>query len=181
MRIVYFLMSLVLLLPGCASTPNWELEHLVVAEASGLNTWQLLRYDNFKNNGGFARYYVPPGEKELKSWSQLITVGFLSGNKITIKEYLQADENRMKVRCPGTRHQVIESDAYNVYFTNTYPPCGGRESQAEISRFIQGNDGIHSVSYTVRGRELTSGEKEKWLTILRNSFIAKGEKHEKVR
>jgi len=75
----------------------------------------------------------------------------------------------------------LESDTYNVYFTNTYPPCGGRESQAEISRYIQGSDGIHSLSYTVKDRELTPGEKEKWLTILRNSFVAKGEKHEKVR
>jgi hypothetical protein len=181
MKTVSFLMGMVLLLPGCASTTNWELEHLVVAEASGLDTWQLLRYDNFKNNGGFARYYVPPGEKEKMTWSELITVGFLSGNKISIKDYLKANENRMKVRCPGARHQVIESDTHNVYYTDTYPRCDGRESQSEISRFIQGNDGIHSLSYTVKGRELTTGEKEKWLTILRNSFIAKGEKHEKVR
>jgi len=181
MRILYLLLSVTLLLPGCASTPNWELEHLAIDKSVDLRSWQLLSYDNFKNNGGFARYYVPPGKNELKSWSELITVSFLSSNKITIKEYLKADENRMKVRCPGTRHQVIESDTYNVYYTNTYPPCGGRESQSEISRLIQGNDGIHRLSYTVKGRELTSGEKERWLTILRNSFIAKGEKHEKVR
>lgn len=180
MRILYFLLSVTLLLPGCASTPNWELEHLALDKSIDLHSWQLLRYDNFKN-GGFARYFVPPGKNELKSWSELITVAFSSGNKITIKEYIKADENRMKVRCPGTRHKVIESDTYNVYYTNTYPACGGRKPQSEITRRIQGSDGIHRLSYTVKGRELTSGEKEKWLDSLRKCYIAKGEKHEKVR
>jgi hypothetical protein len=180
MRVIYFLMSAVLLMSGCAATPAWDLEHLVVAKEVELSTWKLLNYENFKNNGGFVRYFVPPGQKELRSWSKLITVGFVSGNE-TVKNYAAADENRMKARCSGTKHQMIESDTYNVYYANTYPQCEGREPQSEISRLIQGNDGIHRLSYTVKGRELTSDEKEKWLTILRNSFIAKGEKHERVR
>jgi len=175
---LYFLLSVILLLPGCTSTPNWEREHLAIDKSVDLRKWQLLKYDNFKNNGGFARYYVPGGKGQKESWSELITVGFLSDDKITVDEYLQYYEKQMKIRCPGTKHQIIERETYSVYFTNLYP-CGG--TQSEISRFIQGNDGIHRLSYTVKGRELTSGEKEEWLTILRNSFIAKGEKHERVR
>lgn len=181
MKAVYFLIGAVLLSFGCAHTSTPMAEHLIVAKASGLHTWQLLSYENFKNDGGFARYYVPPGKENLKSWSELITVGFLNGNQISIQQYVEAEKNRFNVQCPGTRHRVIESDAYSVYHTYTMPSCGGRDSQSEIGRLIQGNEGLHRLSYTVKGRELTSGEMEKWLTILRNSIIAKGDQHEKVR
>lgn len=184
MKIGHLLLSATLLLTGCASTPNWDLEYLVIDKSvdfrSGKLPWKLLKYDNFKN-GGFARYYIPNRENELKSWSELITGVFISDDKVTLKKYLMTNEKQMKVRCPGTMHHVIESDMYNAYYTNTYPACGGRERQSEITRIIKGNDGIHRLSYTVKGRELTSGEKEKWLNSLRKCYIAKGEKHEKVR
>jgi hypothetical protein len=173
-------MVLAFLMPGCANTPNWEQEHLIVAEASGLNTWQLLTYSNNKN-GTFTRSYVPPGKENLKSWSERITVGFLNENQISIKQYEEGERNRLNVLCPGTKHQVIEADTYNIYYIYAMPSCGGRYSQAEIGRFIQGNDGLHLLSYVVKGRELTLSEKEKWLSILRNSFLAKGDQHEKVR
>lgn len=181
MRIVYLLMGVVLLSFGCAHTPAPMGEHLIVAEASGLHTWQLYSYKNYKNDGGYVRYYVPPGKENLKSPSESIVINFFIGNKISVKQYVEADNNRLKEQCPGTRHQEIESDTYNMYFTRSYPPCGGRESESDISRLIQGNEGLYHLSYIVKRRELTSAEKEKWLKILRDSFIAKGDQHEKVR
>lgn len=174
-------MGVVLLSFGCAHAPTPMGEHLIVSESSGMHAWQLLSYKNYKNNEGYVRYYVPPGKENLKSPSEQIAINFFSGNTISIKQYEEADNNRLKVQCPGTRHQVIESDTYNVYYTNSYPPCGGQKSQSEISRLIQGNEGMYHLSYTVIGRGLTSAEKEKWLKILRDSFIAKGDQHEKVR
>lgn len=178
MKTVYFLMSVTFLLLGCAHVPMGE--HFVIDASSEIDKWQVLSYENFSNNTGYVRYYVPPGRENLKSWSELVTVSSYKGS-MPLKRYVEIEVARFSSRCPGTKHQVIESDIYNMYYKFSFPSCGGRPPESQLNRVVQGNDGIYHLSYSVKNRELALKDEEKWLPILRKSFVANGDQHEKVR
>lgn len=178
MKSTISLLVIAITLLGCAHTPLGE--HLVLDRSFNMENWQVLHYENFRDKQSFTRYYVPPGSHNLKSWSELVVVGEFRFAK-KIKEYVESDVARLNARCPGSKHQVIESDTYNVYYTFSFPSCGGRRPESQIGRVIQGNDGIYHVSYSVPSRDLTPEEKQKWLAAMRKSYVANGDQHEKVR
>jgi len=178
MKSIISLLVITIMLLGCAHAPLGE--HLVLDRSFNIENWQVLHYENFSDKKSFTRYYVPPGRDNLKSWSELVVVGEYK-NARKIKEYVEFDVARLNARCPGSVHKVLESDTYNVYYTHSFPSCGGRRPESQIGRVIQGNEGIYHVSYSVPSRGLTQEEKQKWLAAMRKTFVANGDHHEKVR
>jgi len=166
---------MILLLIGCAHVPLPE--HMVFHGKEGIENWRILDYENF-NSGGFVHYYAPPDTKDGKSWLQLLTKGIEVGADISLEKYVADSIAAYKTNCPGTTHKIIEADAYNLYYTNSYP-CRGHQS--EVTRIAKGNEGLYRLSYTIRGRDLTQNEIEEWLKVFRAAYVAKGDQHERVR
>ncbi len=175
MRTVSFVIGAALLLIGCAHVPLGEHMSMSGHEIDG---WEILKYNHSRDGSGFI-FYVPPGE--LHHWTRMVVIGYQKSPSMTVNQDVEASTKYISSQCPGTTHQIIESDTYNMYFINTYPACKDADPQSEITRIVQGNEGLGRISYMVQGRELTSSEKEQWLAILRKSHLRNGDQHEIVR
>lgn len=174
MRTVSFVIGAALLLLGCAHVPLGEHMSMPGHEIDG---WKILTYHNSRDGSGSV-FYVPPGE--LHYWTRGVLIGYQK-SPMSVNQFVETGVKYVSSQCPGTTHQLIESDTYNVYYINTYPACKDADPQSEITRMIQGNEGIGRLSYMVQGRELTPSEKEQWLAILRKSHLRNGDQHEIVR
>ena len=176
MRVIYVLIGLAFfLVSGCATTP---LEGLVTK--ADPKQWQVGFQKDFGAGKGYIREFVPKGEN-IKSWSKLLSIEFIEDEKGSATNFANTLATKRQNQCPGTKYELMESDTYNAYYTFSFPGCMGHQSQSEISRVVQGNDGVHRLSYAVKGRELSANEKAEWLTFLRDAYLAKGDRNNKVR
>jgi hypothetical protein len=170
---VYFLFFTIFLITGCASV-----EGLVTDADPGV--WHIGYQKDFGMERGYIREFVPRGEK-IDSWSRLITIQFLEKEKRSATNMANEHATEAQKQCPGTKYEMIDSDTYNAYYSLSFPSCKGQPAQSEISRFVQGNDGLHRLSYAVKNRQLTVSEKTEWMAYLRRAYVAKGDRNNKVR
>jgi len=175
MRPLYLVVGIALFVAGCVTTP---MEGIVTTADPA--KWQVGFQKDFGAGNGYIREFVPKGEK-IESWSRLISIEFFEGEKASAKDFASSFAAKRQAQCPGTTFELIESDEYNAYYAFSFPSCMGQESQSEISRAIQGNDGLHRLSYAVKRRELSPAERAEWLTFLRDAYVAKGPHHDRVR
>lgn len=176
MRTISFVIGAVLLLLGCAHVPLGEHMGMYGHEIDG---WKIVKYENYSHDGSGFIFYAPPDNPE--PWTRMVVIGYDKSTSMSAAQFVEAKTKYISAHCPGTTHQVIESDTYNVYFINTYPACGDAGPQSEITRVVQGNKGLGRLSYMVQGRELTSSEKEQWLAIFHKSHLLYGDQQEIVR
>ena len=175
MKAVYSLIVPALLVSGCATTP---LEGLVTK--ADPKQWQVGFQRDFGSGKGYIREFVPRGEN-IKAWSKLLSIEFMEGEKTSATNFINTFATMRQSQCPGTKYELIGSDTYNAYYTFSFPACMGHQAQSEIGRIVQGNDGVHRLSYAVKGRELLADEKAEWLAFLRDAYVAKGDRNNRVR
>ena len=156
---------------GCAVGPPTLLERLVTSAST--DQWQVGFQRDFGPGDGYIREFVPKGES-INSWSKLLSIEFMEGVSSTPTQWTKNFAEKRITQCPNTDYSVIESDSHNIYYSFSFPACMGHEKQSEISRVIAGNDGLHRLSFSVKGRELTPEEKNVWLNFLRDAYVAKG-------
>lgn len=176
MRTFFLIISAALLSLGCAHIPLGEHMGIYGHEIDG---WKIVNYENYYPDGRGFIFYAPPDNP--KPWTRMVVIGYHKSPSMSANQFVEGKTKYISSQCPGTTHQVIESDTYNVYFINKYPACKDAGPQSEITRIVQGNEGLGRLSYMVQGRELTSSEKEQWLAILRKSHLLNGDRHEIVR
>lgn len=85
-----------------------------------------------------------------------------------------------QAQCPGTRFSIIESEEYSVPYSFVFPACVGHEQQVEVTRLLQGNDGIHRISYARKGSVLDPAIQEYWIARLRTAYVVKDPDREPI-
>jgi hypothetical protein len=142
--------------------------------------WQIGFEQDHGPGKGYIREWVPKGES-IEDWSRLFTIQFLEGETSAVSAFAEASAKARASRCPGTESEVLASTAHSVTQLYTSPDCGQFAAHSEIERLIQGNDGIHRISFSQKGGRLSVELIEEWLPVLQESYIAKGEAGERIR
>jgi len=185
MRSIHIVLLAVLILTGCQSVPDYSKEHVFLPNQESLK-WKIVKYENRKD-GGVRYFFVPQDETQPRSefrwtgpsWTTLLSVAYVPGVTGSIRDYAVINSQYNAIVCPGTKYDLLEHDQHDAYVLIDYL-CNGQH-QSEITRFMRGNEGIYGLSIHANGREFTNTEKDKWRTFLRNSYVAKGHQHERVR
>lgn len=163
-----------LLLTGCAtSTPSFPpLPESLVLE-DNLDGWELGNRTRVPGIG-FLQEMIPEGEA-MENWSKLVSVEFLDNQQVDIEEFARNLAELRKEQCAERTFELLETDAYNAYYTFSSLDCPQMARYSEISRLIMGEAGIHRVSFATRERPLTGEERQHWLSVLRSAYIVRGE------
>jgi len=160
----------VLSIAGCASTP---LE--AIATEQKLAGWKVGSQQDLGRGRGTIVELIPVSES-IDKWQQLGTIQFLEGENRTPQVLMEALEASMKTRCPtSTDWQVISEEPHSVIYEWRIHSCTGQDNQTEISRILQGNDGLHRIAYTEKGDTMTPKNREYWMEVLRKAYVAKGD------
>jgi hypothetical protein len=170
-----YILSFVLLLSGCKSTPI-EAIHTELDPTP----WTIGYQKDFGVGNGYIREWVPKGEN-IKSWTKLFSIEFLENEKTPIHEYSDNFLKKRQEQCAGTKYKILkETDFSRTYIIN-FPSCSGYEAQSEITRMFQGNDGLHRLSYAEKSVSLSQEVIDKWNQELQNSYIVKGPNKTRIR
>jgi hypothetical protein len=160
----------VLSIAGCVSTP---LEAIVTEQK--LAGWKVGSQQDLGRGRGTIVELIPVSES-IDKWQQLGTIQFFEGENRAPQVLMEALEERMKTRCPtSTDWRVISEEPHSVTYEWRIHSCTGQDNQMEISRILQGNDGLHRIAYTEKGDAMTPENRELWMEVLRKAYVAKGD------
>jgi hypothetical protein len=138
-----FILLAVLVIAGCASTP---LEAIVTEQK--LAGWKVGSQKDLGRGRGTIVELIPASES-IDQWQQLATIQFFEGEHRTPQVVMRALETSMKTRCPtSTEWRVSGEELHSVPYEWRIHSCTGQDNQTEISRILQGNDGLHRIAYT---------------------------------
>jgi hypothetical protein len=159
-----------LLIAGCASTP---LEAIVTEQ--NLAGWKAGNRQDLGRGKGTIVELIPVSES-IDKWQHLATIQFLEGEHRRPQFLMEALETSMKTRCPASADwRVITEEPHSVTYEWRIHSCMGQENQTEISRILQGNDGLHRIAYTEKGDAMTPENREFWMKVLGKAYVAKGD------
>ena len=164
----YLLFLVALLVAGCESTP---IEGIVTDIDSA--SWKIGYQRDFGIGNGTIREFVPTGE-DIDHWTKLLSIEFYEGNRTPVALYAKYFGKTREEQCPGTKFEILKEERYSVSYYFEFPDCMGQDAQAEVTRLIQGNDGLHRISYAEKGTGLSSATREKWLAKFQSAYVAKG-------
>ena len=159
-----------LLLAAACETP---VETVVVPFPTG---WKVGHELDLGAGLGTMEAWIPTDEN-IEDWSEIISIQLLEelqGRRVDeLVAQIFADQ---KARYAHVDTAVIEEDEWSVLyelFQHDSPP---HPDQHEVARMIEGNMGIHRVSYLRKGPRMSDEEREIWVGLLRRSFVeVKGE------
>jgi hypothetical protein len=158
-----------LFIAGCASTP---IEAIVTEQ--NLAGWKAGNQQDLGRGKGTIVELIPVSES-IDKWQHLATIQFLEGEHRTPKLLMEALEASMKTRCPtSTDWRVISEEPHSVTYEWRIHSCTGQENQTEISRILQGYDGLHRIAYTEKGDTMSPENREFWMKVLGKAYVAKG-------
>ena len=52
--------------------------------------------------------------------------------------------------------------------------CPGTGSRHELSRIIEGNQGLHRIAYTEKSEAMADENRSYWLNVFRQAYVAQG-------
>jgi hypothetical protein len=159
-----------LLIAGCASMP---LEAIVTEQ--NLAGWKAGNQRDLGRGKGTIVELIPVSES-IDKWQHLATIQFLEGEHRTPQLLMETLERSMRTRCPASAGwRVIKEEPHSVTYEWGIHSCAGQENQTEISRILQGNDGLHRIAYTEKGDTMTPENREFWMKVLGKAYVAKGD------
>ena len=148
-----------------------------IAVPAEQSSWQLAYGINRQR--ATMKEFVAPGET-LSNWSRMLTIQFLEGERASPRQVVERARKNMQAECPGAELTVISEDALSVTYEWWTGTCTRETSQHEVARLIRGNDGVHRVAYVRKVPRLETQEREKWLQILSEAYVIKGERRVEV-
>lgn len=167
MRHQFALLAFTALLGGCATA----LESVYVpADSSG---WKF--GSGSDRRGQTIAEYVPSNES-INSWTKLLTIQFLEGERRTPTAVMEDLKTRMKARCPDSYWGVIAQDSSSTLYEWKITNCSANPDQHEIARLLKGNDGAHRIAYTEKTGAIDPSIREKWIASFKEAYVEKGGK-----
>lgn len=169
------------LAPALASCGTIPLETVFVP-IEDANTLKLGHSADAPGRGSI-KEYIPGGER-MDDWRHLLTIQFLEAERRTPEE-LVAELEQWTRRHGGTLEwKVLERDANSVVYEWCLADCPKQDAalrdQCEVSRVLRGNDGLHRVAYTERGRAMDPAARARYLEAFRKAYVVKGPQQEPV-
>jgi hypothetical protein len=167
MRIILVLTALAIV--GCASTP---IEAIVTEQQ--LVGWKVGNQHDSGRGKGTIVELVPVAES-IDDWRHLGTIQFFEGEHRSPEAMMTALESRMRSRCPDTTEwRVISAEPHSIVYEWRIHSCAGQDDQSEISRILEGNDGLHRIAYTEKGDSMDPTNRAFWMAALQKAYVAKG-------
>lgn len=168
-------LSIGMILASCSSTPL----EAVVSDVE-LPGWKLGFQKDRGEGKGTISEWVPAGES-IKHWTKLVSIEFLEGEMTQATQYAQQFRDLRSGQCPGTQWEQLKDDKYSVIYKFSFPGCAGQDAQVELTRLINGNEGLHRFSYAKKGTIFNVDEQERWIKVLEQAYVAKGSPENRIR
>jgi hypothetical protein len=125
--------------------------------------------------GEYAFVEFIPQNQNIGDWSEMFTIMFLEGEKRTPERFVNGLYGLKKFQCAHAYWSVIESDELSVLYEWSLDDCRGFEDQHQISRILQGNDGLHSVGYVQKTNKMPEDTRNLWIKRLRSAYVVMGD------
>lgn len=168
MRTITVLAALTLV--GCASTP---IEAIVTEQQ--LAGWKVgSQHDSGRGKGTIVE--LVPVAESIDAWRHLGTIQFFEGERRSPETIMAAMESTMRSRCPNTTEwRVISAEPHSIVYEWRIHSCVGQDDQSEISRILEGNDGLHRIAYTEKSENMDPSNRAFWMAALQKAYVAKGD------
>ncbi len=160
------------LLTSCVSVPLETVSFKTPGEGP---KWKVGHARDHGFGKGNIKEYVRLNES-IKNWSELITVQFIEGSQATPSQTMQQLKEIMIKRCPNTTWVVISEEKKSITYEWKISSCSNADTQHEIAKLIQGNDGIHRISYVAKTSEINTKMREEILKVFAEAQLMKGGK-----
>ena len=127
---------------------------------------------NAKNNEQGIIEYVLKGES-VSAWSELVTAQIMFGlqTKVSAREYMEDMEKNIKKMCPNAKWDVIVDGANDILFEWQVADIPNYADQYEITRIINGNEGIHIIHYATKKPPISSERRSEWIKLLKSATL----------
>lgn len=164
-----FLALTALLATACTTTLETT---FVPFDATG---WRVGHAKDAGRGVGTITEFVRQGES-IDDWSELITIQLIEDLKGREADEAVAELFEDQVTdYAHVEHGVIESDEWSVLYEWSIHDSAPHPDQHEIARMIEGEQGVHRVAYVKKGPRLADEERSRWIQLLRNAYVVKGE------
>ena len=171
-RSVSFSVAILLSLAACAV----PLESIYApADTTG---WKVAHAQDVRGAGNIVERI--PVNETLQNWTKMVTVQFFENERQTPQTMMDRLRARMLQRCPGAIWNQLESDRTSVLYEWRIASCPGEQDQHELSRLLQGNDGLHRIAYTEKVANLPANVRARWIDTLKGAYVVKGGRENRV-
>lgn len=169
MRHLSSLITIVVLtsIVGCASVPL-EGIHAPI-DATG---WKVAYAKDIRGKGNIVERI--PNRETLNSWTKMVTIQFIEGEKRTPQVFMEGLKSQLIQRCPSVEWSVIESNKASLVYEWKIKSCPGQQDQHEVSRLFRGNDGLHRMAYIEKVNQLFKEVRDRWIENLKSAYLVKG-------
>ena len=113
--------------------------------------------------------------ENIQNWTQLVTIQFLEKHYIDARVFMAGLQQTMRNRCPDVDWKVLEETVTDVLYEWSVSDCSEAQTQHEIARLLEGNEGLHRVAYTEKSSEIDSAVRMQWIDLLKSAYVEKDE------
>lgn len=156
---------------ACKTTSEEALE--AISAPADMTGWKVGEGE-YRPGVGSRMQWIPVDE-ELGSWTQMATVQFMEGYRMKPAEVVAKLEATLRRRCPSRFWNVIDEGAHSVTYEWSVDACEDQENLHELARLMQGNDGLHRISYACKTTEIDPETRAYWLGVFARAYVAKGD------
>jgi len=137
-------------------------------------TWKIGAYQ--KKNCEYIFEYIPLNE-EIGSWSQILTVSFVSNQTLNEESKTalgaMASMKRKLANYFDDRFElnVLQRAENDVVYESFIPGDENLGAEFDIVRLIKTSNGLHRISYARKGVDIEEDEKRKFLRIIQGASL----------
>lgn len=159
------------LISGCTAA----LEYAIVPSMD--QEWKVGYQNREKFTNSNITEFIPPNET-IENWSKLFTIQYVAGANPNLENFVTAQMNNTKKKCADLTWSVIEQSNNSFLYEWNTKSCSGNNSniytaQHVITRHINGNDGMHIVSYAEKTKNISEATRSQWIERLKKANIRK--------
>ncbi|RUR13739.1 hypothetical protein [Legionella sp. km772] len=114
--------------------------------------------------------YLPMGQN-INHWNELITSQFIPGlEEVSAKEFANRFLSNLKKTGVLYKSNFIDKQPKMVIFEYQVMQPKNLQ-QDELQKIVKGSDGIYVLHYATKKSDMGSKNRQKWLTLLKNSTL----------
>ena len=139
--------------------------------------WKIGIASDFGRERGTTTVLIP-SEETIESWSERLTIQLvateLGQDARKVAEDLFASQ-RVQYG-DAVVQRVLAQDEWSVLFEWLLSGDEERPDQHKIARFIEGHQGLHRATYTLKSGLLSDESRERWVERLGSAVVLRGDK-----
>jgi len=159
---------------SCASIPE-PIEHISIP--GNLSGWKIgKKYLSQFSDSSTILYKLEHEKSENEQeWLKIVTIDYDSVVKMSIASIMNSKKFNLPIlwNCKNFNLEIINIDQKSVLYERKLSNCDMHSDQHEIARFIQGEDGVHRITYSERVKELPAATRLDWIKKLTKVLVVK--------